>query len=164
MSKTHWKAIADKSEFLGKQHIDPENDLVVTIKWVEAAETYNGHKKETARVMYFEEPEVRPMILNATNGKTIANLYGSPYREDWVGKRIAIFVDPNVPNPSGGAPGGLRIRKYIPKEDRVYCENCGALIEAHENYSANKIVTMSRAKYGEALCWECAKARKDGNE
>ena len=164
MSKTHWKSIADKSEYLGKQHIDPDNDLVVTIKWVEAAETFNGRKKETARIMYFEEPDVRPMILNSTNGNTIANLYGSPYREDWVGKRIALFVDPHVNNPSGGAPGGLRVRPYIPKEDRVICEDCGSVIEPHDNYSVNKIVTMSRSKYGAALCWSCAMARKEAAE
>ena len=36
MSKTHWKSLADTSQFLGKQHIDPDNDLVVTIEKVEA--------------------------------------------------------------------------------------------------------------------------------
>lgn len=156
MSKTHWKAIADKSEYLGKQHIDPENDLIVTIAAVEEAETFNGRKREVSRVMYFAEPEVRPMILNSTNGNTISEIYGSPYREDWYGKRIAIFLDPNVPNPSGGPRGGLRIRPYIPTETRVICEECGREIKEHDGYSVNKIVTRSRARWGRALCWECS--------
>mgnify|MGYP006945419531 CR=1 FL=1 len=28
----------------------------------------------------------------------------------------------------------------------------------------NKIVTISRAKYGAALCWECAQAKKEAAE
>lgn len=159
--KTHWKSIADKSEYLGKQHIDPDNDLIVTIHSVEEAETFNGRKRDVSRVMYFEEPDVRPMILNSTNGTTISNIYGTPYTQDWVGKKIAIYLDPNVPNPSGGPRGGLRIRPHVPKVDKAICANCGCAIEAHGNYSVNKIVTMSREKYGEPLCWECAAARKE---
>ena len=159
MSKTHWKAIADKSEYLGKQHIDPEQDLIATIETVEESETFNGRKKETARVLYFVEPNIRPMILNSTNGGTISDIYGSPYVEDWRGKKIAIFLDPNVPNPSGGPRGGLRIRPYAPKDETAVCECCGQIIEPYDGYSVNKIVKRSRARWGESLCWDCSVAR-----
>lgn len=165
MSKTHWKSLADTSSFLGKQHIDPDKDLVVTISEVEAKEVQNGRGgKEIKRIMYFVEPEVRPMILNVTNGRTIEKLLGTPYTEEWSGKQIAIWVDPSVNNPSGNGNGGLRVRDYIPKVETAFCEDCGQEIKAHGNYSVNKIVMLSREKYGEALCWDCSSKRKEAAE
>ena len=165
MSKTHWKSLADTSSFLGKQHIDPDNDLIVTIDEVEAKEVQNGRGgKETKRIMYFKESEIRPMILNVTNGKTIEKVVGSPYTEDWKGQKIAIFVDPTVNNPSGNGNGGLRVRDYAPKVETAFCEDCGQEIKPHGSYSVNKIVTLSREKYGEALCWDCSTKRKEAAE
>ena len=64
----------------------------------------------------------------------------------------------------GGTTDALRIRPYPPKETKAFCDNCGCEIEAHGSYSVNKIVTMSKAKYGQALCWECAQARKESEK
>lgn len=161
MSKTHWKSLADTSSFLGKQHIDPDNDLVVTISEVEAKEVQNGRGgKEIKRIMYFEEPDVRPMILNVTNGQTIEKLLGTPYTEEWKGHRIALWVDPSVPNPSGKGNGGLRVRDYVPKVETAFCADCGQEIEAHGKYSVNQLVLLSTEKHGEALCWDCGMKRK----
>lgn len=166
MSKTHWKALADSSEYLGKQHIDPDaGDLVVTIKKAGEQEVFNSKtkRKDVARVVEFVE-DVRPMIFNATNCRTVEAIYGSGYVEDWAGKKIAIFIDPNVPNPSGGSPGGLRVRPFIPREDEAFCEDCGEPITRHGDYSVNKIVKLSRNKYGKALCWDCAQSRKEAGK
>ena len=165
MSKTHWKSLADSSQFLGKQHIDPDNDLIVTISEVEAKEIQNGRGgQETKRIMYFEEQNIRPMILNVTNGRTIERLLGTPYTEEWRGHRIAIWVDPNVNNPSGNGNGGLRVRDYIPKVETAFCADCGQEIKAHGKYTVNKIVTLTREKYGDALCWDCGQKRKEDTD
>lgn len=165
MSRTHWKSLADSSQYLGKQHIDPDKDLVVTISEVEAKEVQNNRGgKETKRIMYFKEADIRPMILNVTNGRTIEKLLGTPYTEEWSGHQIAIWVDPSVPNPSGTGNGGLRVRDYIPKVETAYCAECGQEIKAHGSYSVNKIVTLSKDKYGEALCWDCSTKRKEAAE
>ena len=162
MSKTHWKSLADTSSFLGKQHIDPDNDLVVTISEVEAKEVQNGRGgKEIKRIMYFEEPAIRPMILNVINGRTIEKVVGSPYTEEWKGQKIAIWVDPTVINPSGNGNGGLRVRDYAPKVETAFCEDCGQEIKAHGKYSVNQIVLLSKDKYGQALCWDCSTKRKE---
>ncbi len=162
MSKTHWKSLADTSSFLGKQHIDPDNDLIVTISEVEEKEVQNGRGgKEIKRIIYFEEPDIRPMICNTTNGETIERILGTPYREDWRGHKIAIWVDPDVTNPSGKGRGGLRVRDYLPKVETAICADCGREITSHDKYSVNKIVTLTTGKYGVALCWDCGQKRKE---
>lgn len=167
MSKTHWKALADTSQYLGKQHFGPDEKKDVTIEGVEeqVVENHAKRTKEVKAIMHFVEPDVRPWIVNKTNRGKIAELLDSPYIEDWAGKRITLWVDPKVPNnfdPTN--PGAVRVWPTLPKDEHVICENCGIVIEPHGNYSANKIVTMSRAKYGRALCWDCASARKEATE
>src|SRR3546814_8462444 len=55
--------------------------------------------KDTFNTAYFAEKFIRPgeklkpMILNATNSKTMAKLTGSPYIEDWGDTRITVYVE-----------------------------------------------------------------------
>ena len=166
MSKTHWKSLADTSQYLGKQHISPDEDLIVTIEKVEANHVKDARRNsdEEKRILYFQEPEVRPLILNSTNGGRIEKLLGTPYTEEWSGQRIAIWVDPSVNNPSGNGNGGLRVRDYLPRVETAFCADCGQEIEPHGKYTVNKIVTLSREKYGFALCWDCSTKRKEATE
>ena len=166
MSKTHWKSLADTSQFLGKQHIDPDNDLVVTIEKVEADKVKDARRnsEEQKRILYFVEPDVRPLILNSTNGGRIEKLLGTPYTEEWAGHKIALFLDKTVPNNFGGEPGGIRVREYLPKVEEAICSDCGKPISAHDKYSVNKIVELTKAKYGTALCWDCGQKRKEAAE
>lgn len=163
MSKTHWKSIADSSEFLGKQHFDPDKgDLIVTIDTLEGKDVFNGRGgKEMKRILHFMEPEVRPMILNATNGTMIENLMGTPYEEEWRGRKIALWVDPNVHNPSGKGNGGIRVRPYLPKVETLICADCGEPIKAYGKYSAKVIAERAMSKYNAYLCYVCAKAREE---
>lgn len=164
MSKTHWKSLADTSQFLGKQHFDPdEGDKIVTIERVEANTVKDARRNsnEEKRILYFVEPDVRPLILNSTNGSTIEKVLRTPYTEEWSGKQIALFVDKTVPNNFGGEPGGIRVRDYVPKVEAAICEDCGKPITAHGSFNVNKVVTLSRDKYGLALCWDCATKRKE---
>lgn len=163
MSKTHWKALADTSQYLGKQHFGPDEKKDVTIESVEeqVVENHAKRTKDVKAIMFFVEKDVRPWIVNKTNRSKIAELLDSPYIEDWAGKRITLFVDPKVPNnfdPSN--PGAVRVWPKLP-DGPVICEDCGSVIEARGDYSVNKIVTLTREKYGAALCWDCAKLRKE---
>ena len=101
------------------------------------------------------------MILNVTNGRRIEQVVGSPYTEDWKGHKIAIFVDPTVNNPSGNGNGGLRVREYAPRVDSAFCEECGQEIKPHGSYSVNKLVTLSKERFGQSLCYDCSKKRKE---
>lgn len=166
MSKTHWKSLADTSQYLGKQHINPDEDLIATIEKVEAATVTDERRnsKEEKRILYFQEPEIRPLILNSTNGGRIEKLLGTPYTEEWEGHRIALFLDKTVPNNFGGEPGGIRVREYLPKVETAFCADCGEEIKPHGKYNVNKICELTRAKYGDALCWDCGQKRKEAAE
>ena len=152
-----YRKYLDKS-FLGAWDVPEDGDLILTIDHAERNEVQNERGKETKTVLYFKE-DYKPMILNKVNPDSISKALGSTHIEDWEGKRIAIFSE--KVNAFGGVKDALRVRPYPPKETRAYCDNCGQLIEAHGSYSVNKIVTMSKAKYGQTLCWECAQAKKE---
>lgn len=152
-----YRKYLDKS-YLGAWDIPDDGDLILTIDRAVRDEVQNERGKEKKLILYFVE-DYKPMIMNKVNPESISKALGSTKLEDWEGKRIAIYSE--KVNAFGGVKDALRIRPYPPKETNVFCDNCGSKIEAHGSYSVNKIVTMSRAKYGQALCWECASARKE---
>lgn len=67
-----------------------EGDKTFTMKKVQRGElTAAGGRKSKKPVIYFREID-KGFALNATNGKTIAALYG-PMVEDWEGKKITLY-------------------------------------------------------------------------
>ena len=87
--KTHWKRLVNP-DYIGAYALNPGEDLTVTIKQVVREQvTQAGGKKEECTVAHLEG--AKPFILNATNSKTIARLYG-PYIEDWAGKSITLYA------------------------------------------------------------------------
>ena len=86
--KTHWKQLVDP-RYIGAYVLPNGDDMTVTIDYVKKETvTMMGGKKEDHSIMYIVGQ--KPMILNATNQKTIHKLYG-PYVEDWEGKQITLF-------------------------------------------------------------------------
>lgn len=107
--KTHWKKLHNP-DYLGAYSID-NGTMVVTIKSVGKEQVPGADgKKEEAIVAKLEGQ--KPMILNATNCKTIAGLYGN-YIEDWQGKKITLFIA-NV-KAFGTTVEALRVEAKIPK-------------------------------------------------
>ncbi len=148
--------------YLGHWDVPDDGDLILTIDQIYKDDVKNQHGTETKPVLYFIEPNTKPMILNKTNRDMITKLHGRRTKSNnWHGCKIALYAGHEPKSADGYA---LRVREYIPKETRAFCDNCGSEIEAHGSYSVNKIVTMSRAKYGQALCWECAQAKKEAAE
>ena len=153
-----FRKFMDKN-YLGSWDVPDGEDLVLTIDHVERNDVKNERGSEKKLVLHFKERGFKPMIMNTVNSKAIAAAYGSTKVEDWEDKRIAIHTEKVTA--FGGTTDALRIRPYPPRDERVFCDNCGSLIERHGDYSVNKIVTMTIAKYGMTLCWECAKAKKE---
>ena len=91
---------------------DIESDTVVTIEKVTSAEVQNlkDYSWEEKTLVYFLEFPETPIIVNATNAKTLKGLFGAgkPLKES-VGKQITIWPDASV-KVAGKAVGGLRIR------------------------------------------------------
>lgn len=88
---THWKKL-DNPDYLGAYSLQPGEEPVLTIKQVlYQAVKGEGGKKDDCRVAHFVEG-VKPMILNATNCKTITKLYGTPFIENWAGAKIQVYA------------------------------------------------------------------------
>ena len=155
-----YRKFMDKN-YLGSWDVPDGEDLILTIDKAHQDDVKNERGSERKLTIHFVE-DYKPMILNATNSKAISEACGSTKVETWAGQRIAIYTQKVTA--FGGTTDALRIRNYPPRETKAYCDNCGSLIEPHGSYSVNKIVTMSRAKYGAALCWECAQAKKEAAE
>ena len=145
--------------YLGHWDIGSEQDLILTIDHMEKQDIKSQRGTEKKTVIIFKD-HPKPMILNVINRKSIAKALGSPNYEDWEGQRIALYEGKEPKADDGFA---IRVREYAPKVEIAYCEDCGEEIRPHGNYSVNKIVTMTKAKYGAALCWDCAKLRKEAN-
>ena len=86
---THYLSMFDRN-YLG--HFDLQGkEVTVTINKVLAGDlTAQGGRKSKKPIIYFEGKE-KGMILNKTNSKTIAAMYGA-YVEEWVGKRITLWM------------------------------------------------------------------------
>jgi hypothetical protein len=95
MSKTHFKKLKNP-DFLGSWDLADDNGVfknkILTISRVEKKMVHDGRggQEECVTVSFNES---KPMIMNATNLKTINKVIGTPYIEDWYGKKIEITVE-----------------------------------------------------------------------
>ena len=105
---THWKALVDP-RYIGAYALPNGEDLTVTIEVVQRETiTMMGGKKEDHSIMYLKGQ--KPMILNATNSKSIHKLYG-PYIEQWAGQQITLFA--STAKMGGELVECLRIRPTV---------------------------------------------------
>lgn len=156
------------SDYLGAEDIEPGSEPILTIKQVFRGDITLQRGKEKKEFLVFVEEQVpgislvRPLILNATNRKTLRYLYGDKV-ERLVGKRIQLYLEHNVRDPStGDKVDGIRIRKRAPSAPRttpLVCAECGEAIKAVGNYSAEDVARMNKARYGKEICAACSKKR-----
>lgn len=155
---THWKKLTNPN-YLGAYSIENGQDLILTIKYVQEEKVIGPDgKKDDCVVCHFSE-NVKPMILNATNMKTITKLYKTPYIEEWTGKKIQIGIE--KVKAFGDVVEALRVRKVVPKvepEKLPKCEKCGTDIHPMGNMTAEELAVYTRGKYGKSLCSACATA------
>ena len=87
--KTHWKKNFDY-RFLSGDEL--KGEVVVTIERIVTEEVFNpsSNSKEKALAVYFVGKK-KGVVLNKTNAKAIVKVTGSPYQEDWIGKKIIIY-------------------------------------------------------------------------
>lgn len=112
-TKTHWKKLQDP-RFIGAYALPNGNDMTVTITNVRKEEvTMMGGKKEDHTIVYLANQ--KPLILNVTNSKSIAKLYGA-YIEDWEGKDITLYA--STTKMGGEIVECLRIRPSVPKKQK----------------------------------------------
>lgn len=112
MALTDYRSLYDK-DFIGAWDLQ-EGDLTVTIKKVKGGElTSVGGRKSKKPVVFMAHTE-KGFALNATNGKTIASLYGN-YTEKWTGKQITLYKSMTRSPDGSGDVECIRVRPSIPE-------------------------------------------------
>ena len=98
-----------QSKFLKQDDVpDPTVVTVQGVKQVNVAK--EGAEPEMKWAIKFSE-FAQPMVLNSTNIHLAAQITGSDDTDDWKGKELVLYADPNV-SFGGKLVGGLRFRGH----------------------------------------------------
>ena len=108
----HWKK-AFPTDYFGSQHMPADgSDIVVTIKEVKHEKVQNGHDSDTKTIIYITaEPE--KWIANKTNCERISNVVKSEFEDEWVGKKIQLYVE--MVSAFGKTQPAIRVREWPPQ-------------------------------------------------
>lgn len=106
------------AKYLGKSDFEPA--ILCKIKTVQIEEVKGAGGREDLPVLYMKDPSSyvdlkRGIILNKGNFKRIIAITGEEDTDDWPGREIVIFNDPDVEF-GGEVTGGIRIR--APKQEQ----------------------------------------------
>lgn len=108
----HWRKEYN-SDYLGAWDLPENQDVIVQVKNVETKEIKGKGGRDIKPVMYFEN-NIKPLILNKTNCKSIEKALGTPYEDEWIGRKLQFYVDPAVSTPEG-ITSAVRIRDFAPE-------------------------------------------------
>ena len=141
--KTHYRKAFDSPYLSSADIVDA---VVLTVSHVTLSSDATKKTKDLFNTAHFVEKEIRrgeklkPMILNATNSKTMKQLTGSHFIDDWQNVRVTIYVDHAVRFGKESVEG-LRISPHAPE-------------------SVKRVITPELVKF-----WAGAKAayKRDGN-
>lgn len=138
--------------------------ITATIHDIRDEEVVNNGKSEHCTVLIFKE-DIKPMILNLTNKKTLTKLYKTKETKKLIGKRVTIIYE--KVKAFGKVSDALRIKSEVPAEtpkSAPVCEKCGKDIQGFGKMNAEQIAKYTAQKYGKRLCNGCAteEAEKQG--
>jgi len=126
--KTHYRKAFDSPYLSSADIVEP---TVLTVHHVSLEIDKTKKTKDMFNTAHFVEKEIRqgeklkPMILNATNSKTMKGLTGSAFIDDWRDVRITVYVDQNVRFGKESVEG-LRISPHAPEKKHLVPENIKA--------------------------------------
>jgi hypothetical protein len=96
-----------ESKFLKKEDVGAG-----ALMTIESCEQHNvakeGAEAEMKWCLTFAEGD-KPLVLNSTNIQLCARICGSDDTDEWIGKKIVLYNDPNV-SYAGKIMGGIRVR------------------------------------------------------
>lgn len=165
MSLTHWKKL-DNPDYIGAYAFQPGEEKTLTIKNVRREVVTGAEgKKEECTVVHFAENE-KPLIMNATNGKQIARIAGTPYIENWTGVRITLMVE--TVKAFGEFVDAVRVSKkrpaQAPKAAATKCSDCGQAIAGYGKQNAQEFAAYTQRCFGVPVCYACGQKRKEEQE
>jgi len=161
--KTHYRKAFDSPYLSSADIVEP---TVLTVKHVVLAADLTKKTKDQFNTAYFVEAEIRPgeklkpMILNASNSKTMKALTHSPFIDDWTNVQVTVYVDPNV-RFGKDLVEGLRIsphapeKKYVTPENKKQWENAKAAYKRDGNLRAVLARVDMSPEHQEQLMSEC---------
>lgn len=132
---THWRKFDDPN-YMGAYYLEHDKDLIVEIARFEqgVAKSKDGEKKKG--LIYFKGHS-KPLLMNATNGKMISRILKSEQVEDWIGKRISLYVTRE--KAFGETIDVVRVRATLPPQTAPNSEptqNKPVLDVGHEKWGA----------------------------
>lgn len=163
-TKTHYRKAFDSPYLSSADIVDP---TPLTISHVRLEPDRTKKTKDLFNTAYFAEKEIRPgeklkpMILNATNSKTVKGLTGSAFIDDWKDVRVTVYVDHNVKFGKESVEG-LRISPKAPERKRLTPDQAKAWDNAKAAYKrdGNLEAVLARVDISEddqrRLIEECA--------
>ena len=164
---THWKQLVNQ-DYLGAYALVDGADMDLTIKSVDRDTIVGtGGKREEVVIAHMVE-NVKPMILNRTNLKSLTKLFKTPYIDEWCGKRFTVYA--TTTKLAGEVVECLRIRPTAPTSTtpkKIVCTDCGATVNAAGGMTAQQVADYAKQKLGRVLCANCIKkasAAKKGDE
>lgn len=94
-----------------------QTDVGKAVLWtVHGVEKVNvakeGAEPEHKWAMSFQESD-KPLVLNWTNIQLCERIFASDDTDQWAGKKVVLYVDPNV-SYGGKVVGGIRVRAPKP--------------------------------------------------
>lgn len=119
--KTHYRKVF-KSDHLGvadlEDLVESNTPLIFTIAQVK--QEYGvmvAGRKGNFNIAYFKE-SIKPLVVNATNSKTLKKLTNSSFVEDWTDITVTLYIDPNA-KLKGEIVGGVRINPTPPRTSKA---------------------------------------------
>lgn len=110
---TDYRSLYDK-DYIGAWDLKDKDVTVTITKVIGGSLVGQGGRKSKKPIIYMRGTE-KGFAVNATNGKTIAALYGN-HVEEWAGKRITLYKS-TTRSPSGdGDVECIRVRPKAPPE------------------------------------------------
>ena len=96
-----------ESKYLKQSDLDGEVEVTI-LKVGQLNVAREDQEPEMKWAMKLQEFK-KPMVLNSTNIQLLAKACESEESEDWIGKKVVIYADPNV-SFGGKLVGGLRVK------------------------------------------------------
>jgi len=161
--KTHYRKAFDSPYLSSADIVEP---TLLTVSHVSLEKDRTKKTQDMFNTAHFAEKELRPgeklkpMILNASNSKTMKALANSPFIDDWRGIKITVYVDHNV-RFGRETVEGLRISPHAPEKKSLTPEQTKAWDSAKAAYKrdGNLIAILARVdmsrEHQEQLIDEC---------
>ena len=111
------------SKYLKREDVGEDGTVLTIEKFERVNVAMEDATPEFKWVCHFREQD-RPMVMNTTNIQLAEKMFNSDDTDDWIGKRLIAYNDPNVAF-GGKLVGGIRIRKISGGQPRQPAGNDG---------------------------------------